>query len=63
MTGRTTVLGKVKGRCVGGCVTDAFTECAWWPVLPVGANRSERESGRQEIKRKVKGRAVDARSE
>ena len=46
MTGRTTVLGKGKGRCGGSCVTDAFTERAWWPVLSVGANRSERKSER-----------------
>ena len=29
MTGRTTVLGKVKGRIGGSCVTDAYDECAW----------------------------------
>ena len=46
MTGRTTVLGKVKGRCGGSCVTDVFDERVWCPVLPVGANRNERESER-----------------
>lgn len=46
MTGRTTVPEKVKGRCGGSCVTDAFAERARCPVLPVGANRSERESER-----------------
>ena len=38
--------GKVKGRIGGSCVTDAFAERARCPVLPVGANRNEGESGR-----------------
>ena len=46
MTGRTTVLGKVKGRIGGSCVTDAYDECAWCPALLVGANRNERKSER-----------------